>query len=88
MMKFVCHQRHTNSSSNMSREDVKVVMIKFFAVNVFVNKAPHTLIAFMRTGCVDSIFHVGRWHNGIWMLNSVKKRYTGRFLSARLSWLK
>ena len=69
--------KHTNSSSNMSREDVKVSMIKFVAVNVFVNKAPQALIAFTRTGCAFSIFHVGRWKSGIWVLNSVKNRYTG-----------
>ena len=69
--------KHTNSSSIMSREDVKVVMIKFVAVNVFVNKAPQALIAFTRTGCVHSISHVGRWNSGIWVLNSVKNRYTG-----------
>jgi hypothetical protein len=52
-------------------------MIKFVAVNVFVNKAPQALIAFTRIGCVHSIFHVGRWKSGIWVLNSVKNRYTG-----------
>ena len=82
--------RHTNSSSNISREDVKVVIIKFVAVKVFVNKAPHALIAFTRIGCVVSIFHVGRWISGIWKLNSVKNRYTESLLLARagMSWLK
>ena len=69
--------KHTNSSSNMSREDVKVVMRKFVAVNVFVNKAPQALIAFTRIGCVRSIFHVGLWKSGILVLNSVKNKYTG-----------
>ena len=67
---------HTNSRSMMSGEDVKVAMMKFVAVKVFVNKAPHALIAFTRTGCVHSISHVGRWKSGIWVLNSVKNRYT------------
>ena len=72
--------KHTNSSSIMSWEDVKVVMMKFVAVIVFVNKAPQALMAFTRTGCVLSILHVGWWSSGICVLNSVKNRYTGSLI--------
>ncbi len=74
--------RHTNSTTKISRDNVRVLMMNSTAVCVFTSKAPQACIDSINSGCVISVFQVGRWSSGNRMLYSAKKRYT----TNKLSW--